>query len=84
MKVTVAFTDDELYRAIRIRAAQSNRQIRDIVEEALRAWLESHEDAEDTTASRDALAEYADVGGADADRYFARLVAEGRVAYDAD
>jgi plasmid stability protein len=84
MKVTVAFSDPELYRAIRVRAAQGDRQIRDIIEEALRDWLEAQEDAEDVAASRDALAEYEQAGGVDADSYFARLVAEGRVRYDTD
>jgi plasmid stability protein len=82
MKVTVAFANDELYRAARVRAAQSGRQIRDIIEEALEMWLQAQEDAEDVAASEDALAEYAEVGGGvDADRYFQRLVAEGRVDY---
>lgn len=84
MKVTIALSDDELYRAIRVRAAQSERQIRDIVEEALRAWLEAQEDAEDAAASQDALAEYDQATGVDADRFFERLVAEGRVTYEAD
>jgi plasmid stability protein len=82
VKVTIAFSDDELYRAIRIRAAQSGRQIRDIVEEALEAWLQAQEDAEDIAASRDALAEYEQAGGIEANEYFSRLVAEGRVEYD--
>lgn len=82
MKVTVSFKDDELYRAIRVRAVQDGRQIRDIVEEALRGWLETVEDAEDAAASADALVEYEQAGGVDADRYFERLVAEGRVTYD--
>ena len=50
MKVTIAFANDELYRAVRVRAAQTNRQIREIVEEALEAWLTAHEDAEDVAA----------------------------------
>jgi plasmid stability protein len=78
MKVTIALSDDELYRAIRVRAAQSGRQIRDIVEEALEIWLTAQEDAEDVAASTAALAES---GEADADAYFQRLVAEGRVSY---
>jgi len=82
MKVTIALSDDELYRAIRVRAAQTGRPIRDIVEEALTMWLEAHEDAEDREASEEALAEYAEVGGLDAEQYFARLVAEGRVVYE--
>ena len=83
MKVTIAFSDDELYRAIRVRAAQSGRQIRDIVEEALEAWLEAREDEEDIAASIDALAEYDEVGGIDAETFFNKMVADGRVDYGA-
>jgi plasmid stability protein len=83
VKVTIAFSDDELYRAIRVRAAHSGRQIRDIVEEALEMWLTAQENAEDTSAAKDALAEYDEVGGVDADAFFQRLVAEGRIEYDA-
>lgn len=83
MKVTIAFSNDDLYRAIKVRAAQSGRQIRDIVEEALEMWLAEHEDAEDSVAAKKALAEYDEVGGVDAETFFRRLVAEGRVEYDA-
>ncbi|MGH2356783.1 MAG: hypothetical protein ACRDGJ_02075 [Candidatus Limnocylindria bacterium] len=83
MKVTVAFRDEALYGAIRIRAAAEGRQIRDIVEEALRAWLDAREDAEDLDASLSALEEYERDGGVDADTYFRRMVAEGRVTYEA-
>jgi len=81
MKVTVAFSNDELYRAVRVRAAQSGRQIRDIVEEALEAWLEAHEDVEDIDASNAALAEGGDM---EAGAFFRKLVAEGRVEYGSD
>jgi plasmid stability protein len=83
MKVTIAFTDDELYQAIRVRAVHAGRPIRDIVEEALGQWLETQEDAEDAAASDEALAEYAQAGAIDADTYFERLVAERRVEYEA-
>lgn len=82
MKVTVAFRDEALYRAIRVRAAEEGRQIRDIVEEALGAWLEAREDAEDVEASAAAIEEYEQAGGPDADAFFGRMVADGRVAYD--
>ena len=84
MKVTVAFRDDALYRAVRVRAAADGRQVRDIVEEALTAWLEAREDAEDVNVSTAALDEYEKDGGADADAFFRRMVAEGRVTYDGD
>ncbi len=82
MKVTIAFRDDSLYRAARVRAAESGRQIRDVIEEALREWLERQEDAEDVEASDQAIAEYESHGGEDADAFFRRMVAEGRVTYD--
>lgn len=82
MKVTVALTNDDLYRAIRIRAAQGGRQIRDIIEEALEMWLTAQEDAEDINASKDALAEEGE--DIDAAAYFQKMVAEGRVEYGED
>jgi plasmid stability protein len=82
MKVTISFRDDALYRAVRVRAAQEGRQIRDIVEEALTAWLDAREDAEDEAASVAALREYDEQGGEDADAFFRRMVAEGHVRYD--
>lgn len=82
MKVTVAFSNDELYRAIRVRAAQSGRQIRDIVEEALEMWLTAQEDAEDIAAATEALAEYDD--DVDAKEFFEKMVAEGRAHYGDD
>jgi len=84
VKVTIALTNDELYRAVRVRAAQTGRQIRDIVEEALELWLSAQEDAEDSSESVGALAEYEKAGGVDADAYFRRMVAEGRVEYGKD
>jgi plasmid stability protein len=84
MKATIAFRDAALYRSIRLRAAQEGRQIRDVVEEALRAWLQEHEDDDDSRASADALAEYEQTGGEDADAFFRRMVAEGRVTYDGE
>lgn len=84
MKVTIAMRDDALYRAARIRAVETGRQIRDVVEEALREWLERQEDAEDLDLARESLAEYDAAGGEDADRFFGRMVAEGRVTYEAN
>ncbi len=84
MKVTIAFADDELYRRVRVHAAASGRQIRDIVEEALAAWLEQAEEAEDVAASAEAVAEYEALGGTEADAFFAHMINEGRVSYEPD
>jgi hypothetical protein len=82
MKVTVSFRDEWLYRAVKVRAAASGRQIRDVIEEALETWLEVQEDAEDVAMSREALAEYEREGGVDAIAFFDRLIAEDRVKYE--
>jgi plasmid stability protein len=84
MKVTIAFSNNELYRQVKIHAASTGRPIRDIVEEALTRWLEAAEDDEDLQASKAALDEYAAAGGVDADAFFGRLVAEHRVKYETD
>jgi plasmid stability protein len=84
MKVTIAFQDDELYRRVKLHAAASGRQVREIVEEALTSWLDAQEDAEDLKASAEALEDYATAGGVDADVFFARLVADGHISYDSD
>ncbi len=84
MKVTIAFRDDELYRSIKVIAARSGRQIRDVVEEALAEWLESREDAEDIAVSKEAIAAIERGEGIDANTFFERMVAEGRLEYRAD
>jgi len=87
MKVTIAFRNDALYRSVKVRAAASGRQIRDVVEEALEDWLARQEDAEDITASQTAIAAY-ERGErdewVDAEGLFKRMVAEGRVDYQTD
>jgi len=84
MKVTIALRDDELYRSIKVIAARSGRQIRDVVEEALAEWLESRETADDITVSQEAIAAYERGEGIDANAFFERMIAEGRVEYQAD
>ena len=76
--------DQELYRAVKVEAARSDRSVREVVEEALRAWLERAEDAEDLESAEAALAEYRRDGGASAEAYFGRLAAETKAAYGTD
>jgi predicted transcriptional regulator len=71
----------ELYRAIKVEAARSDRSVKDIVEEALEHWLEALEDAEDIAASDLAMAEYERDGGVSAEEVFAKLAAEHRAAH---
>jgi hypothetical protein len=82
MKTTLDL-DADLYRAVRVEAARSDRAVRDIVEEALQRWLEALEDAEDAAASDAAMAEYAKDGGLDAREVFSHMAAEHAAAYDA-
>lgn len=84
MKVTIAFRDDELYRSIKVIAARSGRQIREVVEEALAEWIESRETAEDIAVSEEAIAAYERGEGIDANAFFERMVAEGRLEYRPD
>jgi hypothetical protein len=81
MKVTFDIADADLYRAIKVEAARSDRSVREIVEEALTEWLERREEAEDREAAREALVEYAREGGRPADEFFAMLAAEVRAEY---
>ena len=84
MKVTIALRDDALYRSIKIAATRSGRQIRDVVEEALAEWLESRELAGDIAASLDSVAAHERGESVDADAFFERMIAEGRVEYQTD
>jgi hypothetical protein len=81
MKTTLEI-NDELYRAIKVEAARSDRPVREIIEEALERWLEAIEEAEDIAASEAAMAEYDQDGGIDAREAFGRLAAEHAAAYD--
>jgi plasmid stability protein len=76
--------DQELYRAVKVEAARSDRSVRDVIEEALRAWLEGAEEAEDRASAADALAEYRRDGGAAAEAWFGQIAAETRTTYGSD
>jgi plasmid stability protein len=80
MKVTIDI-DPELYRAVKVEAARADRSVRQIVDESLTAWLERLEDAEDTAAAAEALAEYERDGGVAADEFFRAHAAETRASY---
>lgn len=73
--------DAELYRAAKVEAARADRPIREIVEEALEAWLSAAEEAEDRESATDALAEYQRDGGESAGAWFGRLAAEIQATY---
>ena len=83
MKVTIDL-DADLYRAVKVEAARGDRSVREIVDEALEAWLRAAEDAEDRASAEAALAEYGRDGGASAEAFLGSLAAETRATYGPD
>lgn len=83
MKVTID-VDADVYRAIKVEAVRSDRPVRDIVDEALAAWIEATEAAEDRISAAEALAEYRRDGGESAEVFFSALAAETKAAYGSD
>ena len=83
MKVTIDL-DAERYRAIKVEAARADRSVRDIVDEALEAWLEAAEATEDRASAESALDEYRRVGGEAASSFFGSLAAETQATYGPD
>ena len=49
-RMTVEIDDRNLFRAIKLMAVEQDRSMKDIVAEALKAWLRKQEDLEDTAA----------------------------------
>ncbi len=83
MKVTIDL-DTDLYRAIKVEAARSDRSVRDVVDEALEAWLDALETREDRESAAAALSEYRTAGGESAESVFGSLAAETQAAYGPD
>ena len=83
MKVTIDL-DADRYRAIKVEAARTDRSVRDIVDEALAAWLEAAEEAEDRESAEAALSEYRRDGGESATAFFGSLAAETKATYEPD
>ena len=80
MKVTIDL-DADIYRAVKVEAARSDRSVRDIVDEALEAWLDAAETREDKASADAALAEYRRDGGEAAEAFFGSLAAETQATY---
>jgi hypothetical protein len=83
MKVTIDL-DADLYRAVKVEAARNDRSVREIVDEALEAWLDSAEAREDRESAEAALVEYQRDGGEAAESFFGSLAAETQAAYGPD
>lgn len=80
MKVTIDL-DADLYRAVKVEAARSDRSVREVVDEALAGWLEAAETEEDRASAEAALAEYQRDGGESAEVFFGTLAAETKATY---
>ena len=80
MKVTFDL-DGDLYRAIKVESARADRSIREVVEEALEAWLARAEDAEDRESAAAALEEYRRDGCESAEAWFEHMAAETKATY---
>jgi hypothetical protein len=76
--------DGELYRAVKVEAARSDRTVREVVEEALESWLTRAEEAEDRESAEAAMEEYRRDGGESAERWFERQAAETQATYGSD
>jgi hypothetical protein len=62
-KVTLVFHDEDLYTQLKIEAVKRRTTASDIVSDAVREWLESHEDAELIPVIESARAEWKEKGG---------------------
>jgi predicted transcriptional regulator len=80
VKVTLDL-DSELYRAVKVEAARDDRAVRDVIAEAIEAWLDRREAEEDAQSAAAALDEYRRDGGVAAEELFRQMVAETRATY---
>jgi plasmid stability protein len=80
VKVTID-VDADIYRGIKVEAARTDRSVREVVDEALSAWLEEAEEREDRESAAAALEEYQRDGGESAEAFFGRLAAETKATY---
>ncbi|MBI2846362.1 MAG: hypothetical protein HYX82_00615 [Chloroflexi bacterium] len=62
-KMTLVFHDEDLYTQLKIEAVRRHTTASDIVADAVREWLESHEDAELVSAIESARTEWKEKGG---------------------
>ena len=62
-KVTLVFHDEDLYTQLKIEAVKRRTTASDIVSDAVREWLESHEDAELIPVIESIRSEWEEKGG---------------------
>ena len=81
-RMTIIFDDDALHRALKVEAARQDRQLKDIVTEAVRDWLENQEDTDLLPIIEAARTEWQERGGIEAAEFF-RTPIEERLVTDA-
>jgi len=62
-RMTVVFHDEELYTFLKVEAARRHMPASNIIADAVREWLESHEDAELLPVIKTTRAEWKEKGG---------------------
>ena len=62
-KMTVVFHDEDLYTYLKVEAARRHTAASEIIADAVREWLESHEDAELLPTIESARTEWKERGG---------------------
>ena len=83
MKVTIDL-DPDLYRSLKVESARADRSVRDVVADAIAAWLDRQEADEDLASAAEALEEYRRDGGTAAATFFEHLAAEARAEYGSE
>jgi hypothetical protein len=71
--MTIVFDDEELYTALKVRAARTHRPAKDIVATALELLFEATEDEHDAIITRARMKTYARRGGPAVDRVLEEL-----------
>ena len=69
-RMTVIFEDEALYTALKVEAIRKGRHAKDIVAEAVRAWLELKEDEELRVGLEEARQGWERQGGVEAGEFF--------------
>ncbi|MBI2910687.1 MAG: hypothetical protein HYY05_00985 [Chloroflexi bacterium] len=72
-RMTMVFDDEDLYRDLRVEAARTGCHAKDIVSQAVRAWLEAREGEALRAELAEARAEWERHGGVEAGAFFREI-----------
>ena len=71
-RMTVVFDEDELYTAVKVAAAKRDCNLKELIPQILKEWLESQEDAELLHLVAEARTEYEAKGGVEVGDFFSK------------